>query len=463
MVEHDLLQMRGEGTCLSSSLDELQSQISRVELDMDSVRTKAGVATAHGPDCSINCSCHVGIARHEAELQQIGLALDELRDYLDSVVDSVGSSDRFSSFASDLASMHSQLDAHLSLSSQSFATLQSQVAALEEVYETWTAGDAAAEEEEDETDDDNYDHKGVCFHAGEPQCEEEVPATAWRSTTRWDGVTKGLPSEDPFADLNWVKGNSFTSTMHSGLHTLDATQVDAVGKGGRPVPSLFNDTSKEATCEMPGNPQASVDFPLADFLSAVSQDKSAPEQEPEVKLRGNLGKTGTDRPDVEALDDETRREVMKILKRPSWDGKQVSRPIFQRQWQGFHGYWFKRCGSDTMAKILLTALPVLTCPVYAASLVFGLDVQGHLGRHHETHVTHSMSLTGAVTVTWPWRLIKGRQMQTCGRCAVGEQTGIRVIDHAQHPLMFPMFPQTPACIAAIRDIGPRTAELSRRI
>ena len=216
------------------------------------------------------------------------------------------------------------------------------MAALEDAYEAWTAGDAGAEKEEDKMDDDNYDHKGVCFHTGEPQFDEELPAKARRSTTRWDGVAKGLPSEDPFADLNWVKGNSFTSAMHSGLHTLDATQVGAVGKGGRPIPSLFNDTGKEATFEMPGIPQASVDFPLADFLSAVSQDKSTPEQEPEVKLRGIFGKTGTDRPDAEALDDETRREVMKILKRPSWDGKQVSRPIFQRQWQGFHGYWFKR-------------------------------------------------------------------------------------------------------------------------
>ena len=64
-----------------------------------------------------------------------------------------------------------------------------------------------------------------------------------------------------------------------------------------------------------------------------------------------------DRPDLEALDDDTRREVMKILRRPSWDGKQVSRPIFERQLQGFHRYWYKRCGADTMAKILLTALP----------------------------------------------------------------------------------------------------------
>ena len=76
MVEHDLWQVRGEGTCLSSSSDEFQSQITRVELDMDSVRTKAGVHRAHGPDCSINCSCHVDVARHEAELQRIGLALD---------------------------------------------------------------------------------------------------------------------------------------------------------------------------------------------------------------------------------------------------------------------------------------------------------------------------------------------------------------------------------------------------
>ena len=289
MVEHELLQMRGEGTRISSSLDELQSKITRVELDMDSVRTKAGVHTAHGPDCSINCSCRVEIARHEAELQRFWLALDELRHCLESVVDSVGSSDQFSSFASDLASMHSQPDAHFSLSSQSFATLQSNLAAFEEVYEAWTAGDAGAKAEEDETDDDIYDHKGVCLHTGEPQFEEEVPSKARRSTTRWDGVAKGLPNEDPFADLNWVKGNSFTSAMHSGLHTLDATRVGAVGKGGRPIPSLFNDKGEGATFEMPGIPQASVDFPLVDFLSAVSQDKSTPEQEPEVKLRGIFG------------------------------------------------------------------------------------------------------------------------------------------------------------------------------
>ena len=356
MVEHDLLQVRGEGTRLSSSLDELQSQITWAELDMDAMRTNAGAHTARVPDCSRNCSCRVDMARHSAGLQRIGLALDERRDCLDSVVDSVGSSDHSSSLTSNLASNHSQLDAYILLSFQSFATLQSKVA-LEEVYETWTASDAGAEEEEDQTDDDNYDHAGVCFHTGEPKCDAEVPAEARRLTTRWDGVAKGLPSGDPFADHNCVKGNSFTTAMHSGLHTPDATQVGAVGRGGRPIPSLFNDTSKEATIEMPGIPQASVDFLLADFLSAVSGDRTAPEQEPEVKLWELFGKTGPDRPDVEALDDETRREVMQILKRPSWDAKQVSCPIFQTQWQGFHGYWFQRCGSDTMAKKVLTALP----------------------------------------------------------------------------------------------------------
>ena len=196
---------------------------------MDSMRTKAGVHTAHGPDCSINCLCRVDIAQHEAELQRIGLALDELRDCLDSVVHNVGSSDPFLPFASDLASMHSLLDAHFSPSSQISETLQSKVAALEEVYEAWTAGDAGAEEEEDETDDDNYGHKGVCFHTEDPQFDEEASAKARRTTTRWDGVAKRIPSEDPFADLNWVKGNSFTSAMHSGLHTLDATQLEKAG------------------------------------------------------------------------------------------------------------------------------------------------------------------------------------------------------------------------------------------
>ena len=72
---------------------------------------------------------------------------------------------------------------------------------------------------------------------------------------------------------------------------------------------------------------------------------------------------------MEGVDNEKRREVMKILKRRRWDGKQVCRPIFQRQWPGFHGYWVKRCGSDTMAKILLTAL---------AESLRALDTQLHL-------------------------------------------------------------------------------------
>ena len=253
--------------------------------------------------------------------------------------------------------MQSQLGLHISLSFQSFATLQLKMAALEEVYETWTSGDAGAEEEEDERDDDDYDGTAVCFHTGEPQCDTEVQPELKRPTTRWDVVARGSASEDPFSDLGWVKGDSFTSALHSSLHTLDASQVGAFGKGGRPISSLFNDSRKEATFEMRGMPQASVDFPFADFLSGVSQDKSAPEQEPEVKLRGLFRETGTDRPDVETLDDETRQEVMKILKGPSCNGKQISRPIFRRQWQRCHGDWFKRCGSDTIAKIILTALP----------------------------------------------------------------------------------------------------------
>ena len=145
--------------------------------------------------------------------------------------------------------------------------------------------------------------------------------------------------------------------MHASSYTLDASTMASYGKGGRPIPSLFKDHSTEATFDMLGITQASVDFPMADFLAAVSQGNDSPEQEPDVKLRGLFGKIGKDRPDVEALDDETRREVMKILEGPISDGKQISRPIFERQWQGFQQYWYKCCGSDTLAKFLLTALP----------------------------------------------------------------------------------------------------------
>ena len=131
--------------------------------------------------------------------------------------------------------------------------------------------------------------------------------------------------------------------------------MGSYGKGGRPIPSLFKDDSTEATFGMPGITQASVDLPMADFLAAVSQGNDSLEQEPDVKLRGLFAKIGKDRPDVEALDDVARWEVMKILKRRSLVPKQISRPIVEPQWQGFHQHWYKRCGSDTLAKFLLTA------------------------------------------------------------------------------------------------------------
>ena len=124
-LDHDLLQVRGEGTRLSSSLDASKSNITRVELHMDPVSTKAGVHTAHRPDCRISCSCRRDIGGNEVHLQRIGFALDEMRDCLDSVVCSVKSTDNVSSLASALASLQSQLNARISCSCQSFATLQS--------------------------------------------------------------------------------------------------------------------------------------------------------------------------------------------------------------------------------------------------------------------------------------------------------------------------------------------------
>ena len=342
----------------SDSSERLQTQVTRVESELAEMESRGGVHTSHGPDGSIYCSCRVQLSQHDTHIRQLGMALDELRDCFDLIPQDFCTSDRASSFESTLSSMRSQLDALSPLSSQSFATLQVKVAALEEVYEKWVAGEAVANEEGYEMDGDEDGHIGVRFRSWESDSDGEVKSAAKdrKPPSRWDGVSRGSPSDDPFSDLSWVKGKG-ASCMQASSYTLDASTMGSYGKGGRPIPSLFKNDSTEATFDMPGITQASVDFPMADFLAAVSQGNDSPEQEPDVKLRGLFGKIGKDRPDVEALDDETRHEVMKILKRPSWDGKQISRPIFERQWQGFHQYWYKRCGSDTLAKILLTALP----------------------------------------------------------------------------------------------------------
>ena len=256
---------------------------------------------------------------------------------------------------------------------------------------------------------------------------------------------------------------------------------------------------------------------------------------------------------MEALDDETRREVMKIRKRPSWDGKQVSRPIFQRQWQGFHGYWFKRCGSDTMAKILLTALPQSLRALYTQLHLFlgwtykeiwndimkpmkNVSRRMYRKKWRKSEPPQKKSLEAYELWVLEWTLLaqqaapvtpleakeaftdalhrhggyqdeidelykyeelKGVELLHQGvhqliqyeltwrsnhdvamaadkgetdadlrqmRCrGTGVQREIRVMGHVQHLLIFPKYPQTPACIAAIKDIQPRTAELSRRI
>ena len=357
-LQHAVDRVRADRTNFSNSLERLQTRIKRVESELAEVESRGGGHTSYGPDCSIYCSCRIQLLQHDTHIRQLCMAPDELQDGLDLIPQVFCTRDRASLFESTLSSMQSQLDALSPLSSQSFAALQVKVAALEEVNEKWVAGEAVANEEGDKTDGDDDGHIGVRFRSWESDSDGEGKSAAEdrKPPSRWDGVLRGSPSDDPFSDLSSVRGKG-ASCMHASSYTLDASTMGSYGKGGRPIPSLFKDDSTEAIFDLPRITQASVDFPMADFLPAVSQCNDSPEQEPDVKLRGLFGKIGKDRPDVEALDDETRREVMKILKRLSWDGKQITHPIFERQCQGFHQYWYKRCGSDTLAKILLTALP----------------------------------------------------------------------------------------------------------
>ena len=83
--------------------------------------------------------------------------------------------------------------------------------------------------------------------------------------------------------------------------------------------------------------------------------------------------------------------------------------------------------------------------------------KGWSSRIRERTSSSSMSFPGALTGMWPWRLIKGSLRQTCDRCAAGVQSKKKAIGRVLRLLIFPKFPQTPACFAEIKDIEPQTA------
>ena len=108
----------------------------------------------------------------------------------------------------------------------------------------------------------------------------------------------------------------------------------------------------------------SADFPeVEDFFGAVPEARH--DYDPKLHTKGPdkatlgrvFGRTGNEQPDMEALDDDTRREVTKILKCPKWSGDYNHWVAFELQWRNFHNYWYRWCGADIMAKILLTTLP----------------------------------------------------------------------------------------------------------
>ena len=84
-----------------------------------------------------------------------------------------------------------------------------------------------------------------------------------------------------------------------------------------------------------------------------------PDEGPEgiySKVRGLFGLTGSPKPYSEALDNNTRKEVQKMLKCPRWNGDYKQWLAFELLWRQFHDHWSRRCGADLTAKILITTL-----------------------------------------------------------------------------------------------------------
>ena len=100
-----------------------------------------------------------------------------------------------------------------------------------------------------------------------------------------------------------------------------------------------------------------------DFENLESFDETKKIGEPagpegmQRQVRRLFGLRRSSKPDSEALDDDTRKEVQKMLKCPRWNGDYKQWLPFELLWRRFHDHWSRRCGADLMAKILITKLP----------------------------------------------------------------------------------------------------------
>ena len=75
------------------------------------------------------------------------------------------------------------------------------------------------------------------------------------------------------------------------------------------------------------------------------------------KVRRLFGRTGSSKPDLEVLDEDTMREVHNMLKCPKWNEDYKQKVAFELLWRRFHDHLSRRSGADLMAKILITTLP----------------------------------------------------------------------------------------------------------
>ena len=98
-----------------------------------------------------------------------------------------------------------------------------------------------------------------------------------------------------------------------------------------------------------------------------TKDLGEPDAEPEGikrKVRRLFGLTGSSKPDLEALDQDTTKEVQKTLKCPKWNGNYKQWLAFELLWRHFQDPLARRCGADRRTKIPITTLPHSKPAVY---------------------------------------------------------------------------------------------------
>ena len=406
---HSLLQDRAN----ANSSNEQHAGNHEFTTRIGAVQVTPGGNGQCGDDCPLSCSCRTdirevrnnleaSIGTHEDKFRQLRTSIHELRDEFVGLIreHTIKHEPINSASASSIAAL--TLDV---------SNVQREVAAVRLAIEGWEH--EGVDEAKEVSDDESFQ---VCSsgrsggHANRRTRSVESLSSAFYGRGQ-DNASKRSTSAPCVAKKNilgvvgdsfhWGDGERYTPSIFSRPHMLhrNITQgklptlnvpKPSVSEICRDVKSgeqgMLGTMFPYGTRSFGGNDDDELDGEYGEFgdeyqgnfsgdknvsfggdmvfenLESFDETKNLgePDAGPERiqrKVRRLFRPTESSKPDLEALDDDTRKEVQKMLKCPKWNGDYKQWLALELLWRRFHDHWSRRCGADLMAKILITALP----------------------------------------------------------------------------------------------------------